>query len=604
MPLFKRSQATQPSQVGKLSRSGKPRGFRKPRSVLNKSVAKPADAEPLGNGHSAPLPQPELQPETVPQSVPVEQDTLEPPLDDTPTTSQTRIQLSNVDTLTQNEDVKAWLAKHQNTRALVTQTGSVYHVASRTETRTVQQLLQLVEEALGQAQLHAVSLIEYSILRSQLTEQSRSATRTSQNDLMENVLNEAIRRKVSDIYISLQRETCSIHFRTFGRRYEFAMLTRGDGFTLVRALWSLSTSGQFEDDKPTDTAFDWMGYRVRGSSVQDTRGASVVLRLRDPNWILPLSRLGYTPTQLKSIHNLQRVAGGLILVSGETNSGKSTTLTSVMDGLDDSFMIIEIADPVELEFKHITHIGLDHYAGNAVKDLREILGSLVRQNPDVLFIGEVRDEYTSEAAINMTLQGKRVWGTVHAGSCLATLPRLEGLGIPRDVLAQPGFLSGVINQNLVPVVCQSCGLALDELKGEHRDRADEQQPRLQLNQQKNIRYINTDGCNACVRGVAGQTVVAEVLSFLDADTYVLRGMIQQGAYADLEQYLIEQKSYTKRRHAIDKIRAGKLDPLITEAIVGDLSLIKPVNTRLPTLAAEPVKGAVQRELDNGAAERA
>lgn len=517
----------------------------------------PSNSIPLANGALNP------EPRRTQTDVLVHEDERPLQEDPTPETSA-RTPFPNDITQTTNSVILEWLAQHQKIRAFVGPKGDVYFVHDPHGERMLQQLFDLVEKEFDRVQHHAISLVDYSKLRACTL--ATNETSTTRNDLVDMVLTEAIKRKVSDVYISIQLDTCQVHFRTHGMRYLFAEVSTHDGAEMVRALWSISEKGQWDVKKPCDTAFDFGGFRLRGNSLPDTRGCSVVLRLRDPEWVLPLAALGYAKNQLQRINTIASTAGGLIVVSGVTNSGKSTTLTSFMDALDDSQMIIEIADPIEMEFRHITHIGIDHFAKNIVEQLKAILAGLVRQNPDYLFIGEIRDQQTAEAAINMTLQGKRVRSTVHAASCLSTLARLERLGIDRELLSQPGFLSGVVNQSLVPVVCRECAYTSEDLNDAKRVA----HATSLFGSSAKLRWHNSNGCEQCLQGISGQTVVAEVMDLSGDANHDARSLIRDGNYSELGRLLREKGMKPKPQHAIDKVRAGHIDPELTQEIIGSI----------------------------------
>ena len=466
---------------------------------------------------------------------------------------------SLVDACTHHSAIEAALASMQTLKVFVTKDGVVFHVEDPARVRALEQLLELVRQELGRAVAKPISLMTYSKLRSQAVRSHHDSV--SHNDLVEMVLHDAITRKSSDVYIAIHSDRTQIHFRTHGVRYLHSEISRADGHEMARALWSLARSGQYEENATTDTAFGFGGFRIRANSMRDVRGNSIVLRLRDPGFIPPLAELGYSEFQQRQIDELQWSAGGLVVISGETNSGKSTTLTSLMAGMPDTEMIIEIADPIEIEFDHVTHVEFDHYAEAAERRFRGILGGLVRQNPDTLFIGEVRDLQSATAAIDMSLQGKRVWGTVHSHSCLSTIARLEHLGIDVNLLAQPGFLNGVINQSLVPIVCEHCCTTkFDD---------DIHTGRLQHKYQTDaLRFHNPDGCSECVRGISGQTVVAEIMVFPRDAAHPARQFIRDHDLASLAMCVREEGMLSKAAHAVTKIQEGQLDPVLTEEVIG------------------------------------
>lgn len=464
-----------------------------------------------------------------------------------------------VDACSTHPAIEAALASMQTLKVFVTLDGVVYHVEDSGRHRALELLLGLVQRELGSAIAKPISLMAYSKLRSQAVRSQHETV--SHNDLVEMVLHDAIAQKSSDVYIAIHAHRTQIHFRTHGVRYLHSEISNKDGKEMARALWSLARSGQHDERATTDTSFGFGGFRVRANSMPDVRGNSIVLRLRDPKFIPPLSGLGYNVTQQRQIDELQWSAGGLAVISGETNSGKSTTLTSLMAGMPDTEMIIEIADPIEIEFDHVTHVEFNHYADDSERLFRGLLGGLVRQNPDTLFIGEVRDNQSATAAIDMSLQGKRVWGTVHSHSCLTTISRLEHLGIDVNLLAQPGFLNGVINQSLVPIVCEKCctpklddEVLTSRLKHKY--------------QSEGLRFHNPNGCAHCTRGISGQTVVAEVMSFPRDASHPARTFIRNHDLAGLAACMRDERMLSKAAHAVTKIRDGQLDPILTEAIIG------------------------------------
>lgn len=472
--------------------------------------------------------------------------------------------VSFVDACPDHPAIEEALASMQTLKVLVNRDGVVYHVEDLARVRILEQLLELVRKEIGRAVAKPISLMTYSKLRSQAVRTQHESV--SHNDLVEMVLHDAVARKSSDVYIAIHTDRTQIHFRTHGVRYLHSEISRQDGHEMARALWSLAREGQFEENATTDTAFSFGGFRVRANSMRDTRGNSIVLRLRDPRFLPVLAELGYSADQQRQIDELQWSAGGLAVISGETNSGKSTTLTSLMAGIPDTEMIIEIADPIEIEFDHVTHMEFDHYAEAAENRFRGMLGGLVRQNPDTLFIGEIRDLQSATAAIDMSLQGKRVWGTVHSHSCLTTISRLEHLGIDANLLAQPGFLNGVINQSLVPVVCERCCTT----------KLDDQELTNRLSdkyQTDALRFHYPDGCSYCVRGVSGQTVVAEVMVFPRDAAHSSRQFIRDHDLARLAACMRDEGMWSKAAHAVTKIRQGLLDPILTEEVIGRIGTL-------------------------------
>ncbi len=385
------------------------------------------------------------------------------------------------------------------------------------------------------------------------------------NATVEYVLAKAVEAGASDIYLDIRREAAFLSFRIFGvikRIEEFDVeIARG----VARGMWNRSGHSQWVESDPVDTAFtyDHKGheYRIRGSSLKDTRGNTIVCRVRDPGYILPLDKSGYSDHQASLIKRICMAPGGLILITGETNSGKSTTLAALMDSSSRNQRMIEIADPCEVEFDHCTHVELDHYRQDSGEAFKNILAATVRQNPDALVLGEIRDEITAQAAQNMAIQGKRVFSTLHTQSCVAAIPRLASFGVDHHLLSLREFIAGIVNQNLVPLVCQNC------CRDQHDDADKDRRYRALFG--PDIRYINHAGCKECVSGVAGQTLVAEVYPFF-LDRKDAHKFIANHELFRLETYMKREFDIeSKQDHAQGKVRLGLIDPSMTEKIIGE-----------------------------------
>ncbi len=475
----------------------------------------------------------------------------------------------NADNLTTLRVVQDFLQRNQDyLDAVVSAEGTIYVVEDRENRRLERALFDLVNAELGGARTVHVSPIEFSNWhRAEALQQHSADLEFSSNRMLLHVLEEAVSDQASDIYIDILRDTCYVSMRRYGFKRPFSNLSREDGLRLATSVFSMGGSTDFQQGRPCDCAFDFEFdehlYRVRVNSVKDTRGNSLTCRIRDPHFVLPLERCGYSSRQIDHINRLCHAPGGLIVLSGETNSGKSSSLASLILREPDTRKIIEIADPVEVEFEHCTHIEINKYGEHPEHELREVLAAVVRQNPDVLVLGEIRDRMTADAAADMAIQGKRVYATVHTQSCISVFPRLSNLGIPSDLLHHPSFLAGCVNQNLVPLTCQRCALP------EAADPADARRMR-ELFSGAGLKYVNPEGCGHCRYGVAGQTLVAEVFPLALDRSGRAHQLISARDYGGLQQHMREQFGVlSKHQHAARKIIAGLIDPLLTENIIGE-----------------------------------
>ena len=463
------------------------------------------------------------------------------------------------------------LREFQQLKACVRDDGTIYFVEDQVATRPFEKLRSTVQSVYNLVKVESVTRDQYSRLSARIESSNQDKKDSNQrpNTDVAHVLQSAIDANASDIYLLLHEKDTQLRFRVNGIMHEFARYSAFDGRHMVRALWSMANSGQFHMEAPTDCIFNFGGRRIRGNSLPDTRGCSVVLRLRDPNFRLNLNSLGYEEAQLSAIQDMFAAPNGLSVIGGTTNSGKSTTLTSLMAAINEMQHVIEIADPIEIEFEHVTHSEINNYAEDAEQTFRAKLAALVRQNPDLLFLGEIRDLDSATAAVHMAMQGKRVWSTVHTGDCVSTLTRLEILGIEHNQLCAPNFLNGIINQSLIPLLCDKC--ALSEPKSD-KDRQELETLDSRI-EQTSMRFLNPTGCSECYLGVVGQTVVAEVWPFCWDHQKQCQTYMQDRRYQELMTFARERfKQPTKYEHAAQKMQLGQVDPLLTQSIIGKLQL--------------------------------
>lgn len=468
--------------------------------------------------------------------------------------------------------VKDYLRDNPDLKVIATKTGRLFLIDGQ-PIRLINHLLNLYRQGVS-AEITEI-IIDLPTYDTWLAKSGNPATGEQQiqsdqliNERLQDVLTQAIQTKASDIYLDILKEqdVTSVSYKVFGYRRQIASYTAQIGLALCRSMWSKTSNSTFEEKRPCDCAFTFKyqnkDFRIRANNLPDIRGSSVVCRIRDPNLVLPLEDCGYSDHQWRLIQRLTKLPGGLILISGETNSGKSTTLTSLMQEMPTTNKIIEVADPVEILMPHVTHVELNRYQDGNNKLYQRIQAAIVRQNPDILILGEIRDEITAAAAMSMAIQGKKVYSTLHTQSCLSAIPRLENLGVDPNLLGLREFLGGVISQNLVPLICNYCALAPESNNAGHAH--------YQHLFGDSIQFINPNGCEHCLGGVRGQTLVAEVYPFaLDRSGHAHK-LIAAHAFIELEQYMKEKYALdSKHDHAATKIKTGLIDPAATENIIGE-----------------------------------
>lgn len=296
------------------------------------------------------------------------------------------------------------------------------------------------------------------------------------NEIIETGINE----RASDIHISSdETDGMEIKYRIDGILRESEKLY----FKIDRKILSrniteiisrikiLSNMNVAEKRKPQDGSFSFLlkkKYNIRAAYVPTVEGESIVLRILE-NYLenTELETLGFSGKSIGMLEKVLERKFGLILVSGPTGSGKSTTLLSIIDILNDGKRkIITVEDPVETKVKGLVQIQVNEEIGVTFP---EVLKSTLRNDPDIIVVSEIRDEITAEIAVRAALTGHLVISTIHTNDAVSTLIRLTDMGIPKYLILDS--LVGVIAQRLVGKKCSFCGgEGCSECSGGYRGR--------------------------------------------------------------------------------------------------------------------------------------
>ena len=287
------------------------------------------------------------------------------------------------------------------------------------------------------------------------------------------IIKDAVHKDVSHIHINTSDKEFSVKYRIDGvlRRIE-EFSKENNKLELAARIKIISNMNIAEKRLPQDGKMNMTvngtAYDIRVSSIPTVNGESLVLRiLKNEEKNADFEMLGFSGENLNKINKLLAQKHGLLLISGPTGSGKTTTLFSLISKLnDESKKIITIEDPVEKKISSITQIQVKEKIGLT---FLEGLKYILRHDPDIIVIGEVRDKETAEMAVKTALTGHLVLATIHTNDTLSTIFRLIDMGIPKYLILNS--LTGVISQRLIRKVCPKCmGESCPECAGGYKSR--------------------------------------------------------------------------------------------------------------------------------------
>ncbi|HFU77290.1 MAG TPA: type II/IV secretion system protein [Epsilonproteobacteria bacterium] len=344
----------------------------------------------------------------------------------------------------------------------------------------------------------------------EIIEQAKEGKDVNTPHLVDLLLNSAIKDKATDIHITPEANISNIFYRTDGVLEYYYSLPISLHAQIIARLKILSNLDISEQRKPQDGAFSYTflheSFDLRLSSLPTNYGENVVMRLLGKNASLfNLTNLGLNERNSKKVAEYFQKPYGIILIVGPTGSGKTTTLYSALrkiDSLKKNVMTIE--DPIEYKFSFIRQTQLNLKAGY---DFNAAIRAFMRQDPDVMLVGEIRDSETAELAVRASITGHLVLSTLHTNDAVGTIPRLEDLEIPPYLIGS-GLLA-VIAQRLVRKLCIHCkeevAMTQDELleKGVSKKLLDEN---------PEYKIYKSVGCNHCRNtGYSGRSAIVEIL---------------------------------------------------------------------------------------------
>lgn len=364
-------------------------------------------------------------------------------------------------------------------------------------------------------------------------------------DFLEKLLFTAKDIGSSDIHFEPYEHKCRVRFRLDGKLKEQFIISLQEYPIIVNKLKIKAGLDISEKRLPQDGRITIKTnnneFDIRVSSLPTLHGEKLVLRIlsKDANHI-NLNDLGFTESELKTYKETIKKPNGIILISGPTGSGKTTTLYATLKLLnDDETNILTIEDPIEYTLEGVNQVQLKENIG---LDFASTLRTFLRQDPDIIMVGEIRDAKTANMAIRAALTGHLVLSTIHTNSAWATISRLIDMGIPSFLIAST--LNVSVAQRLVRKLCDACK--------EESDVSKELFPSNFKIPEGLKTHFTAVGCNTCFHtGYQGRKAIYEIIPI----TKTLINNIKQNDL-EIDNYIAENGISTLKRNAVKMLEEG------------------------------------------------
>ena len=391
-------------------------------------------------------------------------------------------------------------------------------------------------------------------------------------EALEIILAGALASDASDIHIEPQTKIVRVRFRLDGTLHDIAELPLKLYTLLISRIKLISELKLNVHDRAQDGRFtiksDETAVEVRTSILPGPDGENIVMRILSPKAIeITIAELGMQPWIVTLMEKELSRPNGLILTTGPTGSGKTTTLYTFLRAVHDpGIKVITIEDPIEYHLTGIEQTQVDQDKGY---DFANGLRAIVRQDPDVILVGEIRDMETAETAMHAALTGHLVFSTLHTNDAAGTIPRLIDLGVRSTIIAPA--INVAMAQRLVRKVCTSCRVPAEKTDAIYETLRKEfalfpQVTPAPPETQWTVFTAKKDGCDACGGiGYKGRTGVYEVILIDDKMEELILGAASE---PEIKKQAIAQGQITMRQDGLLKIAAGITDMEELEHTVG------------------------------------
>ena len=359
------------------------------------------------------------------------------------------------------------------------------------------------------------------------------------------IIMQAVKERASDIHIEPEESIVRVRFRIDGILREVLTPPKNLQNIIASRIKILSNMDIAESRKPQDgrirLKMDNKSLDVRVSSFPTIHGENIVMRLLDKtSVVLGLKDLGFVGRDLQVFDKLIRQPYGIILVTGPTGSGKTTTLYSALSTINSlKINIITVEDPVEYELPLIRQTQVNAKAGLTFANA---LRTILRQDPDVVMVGEVRDKETADIAIQASLTGHLVFSTLHTNDAPSSITRLIDMGVEPFLISSS--VIGILAQRLVRIICKKC---------KEKDTPDDAVLK-ELGLKKGDSFYKGKGCEACKgSGYVGRIGIFEMLRMSEG---IKKLASRRASDDEIRKLAVQEGMRTLRQDGLEKVEAG------------------------------------------------
>lgn len=368
-------------------------------------------------------------------------------------------------------------------------------------------------------------------------------------DLAEAIFNRAIDCRATDVHFDPRDDDYRVRFRVDGLLHDITTIPYDQAISVVSRIKLLCNMDIVERRQPQDGrishSYNARRHDLRVSTMPSGYGEKIVVRIHDAiAELIGLNQLGLFEKQATILEKMLRRPNGMILVSGPVGSGKTTTLYSFLGSVNSPYRnVMSIEDPIEYRLDGVNQVQVD---SRADMGFSEGLRAMLRQDPDVIMIGEIRDHETAQIGLRAALTGVLVFSTTHAGDASTTISNLHNFNVPSFMLA--GGLIGIVGQRLVRKVCPYCRTQ------QNPDRVKWQTLGLPEDEAETAQVVYGQGCPACFHtGYLGRTGAFEIL---EIDEEIRELIMRKSPKDQIRQAAEARGMQTLKTSVADLVRGG------------------------------------------------